>query len=159
MKKWIAIVLIAATTMMACNKSIGPERTSQVNEIVNEQQYVFVAETAHPSGGSNIRLSQGFDLRVTSNSVVAYLPFYGRAYTAPMDPTQGGIKFTSTRFQYNRTANSKSGWDITIKPEDVNDVQELHLSITAEGYGNLHVTSSNRQGISFSGQVMAPPVK
>jgi hypothetical protein len=159
MKKWIAIMLFSVSVLVACNKSMVPERVAEVKTIVNDQQYTFVAETAHPLGSSSIRLSQGFDLRITSTSVAAYLPFYGRAYAAPIDPNQGGIKFTSSRFQYTKAANNDGGWDITIRPEDVSNIQEMQLSISAEGAARLYVTSTNRQAISFTGQVMTTPAK
>ena len=77
MKKWIGIILIAAASLVACNKSMSPERAAEVQQVVDEQQFVFVAESAQPQSGSTIRLSQGYDLRISKNSVVAYAHITG----------------------------------------------------------------------------------
>jgi hypothetical protein len=73
------------------------------------------------------------------------------AYSAPIDPSQGGIKFTSTKFEYIKQPGKKDGWDITIIPKDASDVQKLYLHVTSKGYATLQVTSTNRQPISFNG--------
>ena len=49
------------------------------------------------TGYRSIYLSPYYYLKVSKDTVVAYLPYFGRAYTAPADPTEGGIKFTSTK--------------------------------------------------------------
>jgi hypothetical protein len=77
---------------------------------------------------------------------------------APTDPTEGGIKFKTTRFDYKAKTNKKGGWDILIVTKDKNisdmrDVQSLRLSITSTGYASLNVTSTNRDPISFDGYI------
>jgi hypothetical protein len=130
-----------------------------IKDMVESQNYVFQAQMVMPSGGRSHQLTTDYDLTVTKGSVIAYLPYFGRAYSAPIDPGQGGIQFTSKDFDYAATAGKKGGWDILIKPKDARDVQELSLNISEEGYGNLQVISTNRQPISFNGIVAAPRKK
>jgi hypothetical protein len=81
------------------------------------------------------------------------VPYFGRAYTAPMDPTKGGIQFTSTKFEYKETKRKKGGWEILIKPKDTQDVSQMVLTVSETGFASLQVISNNRQPISFSGYV------
>jgi hypothetical protein len=90
---------------------------------------------------------------VLGDSIVSFLPYFGRAYSAPLDPTKGGIQFTSTDFEYDQTARNKGGWIINIKPRDVQDVRQLTLTVTQSGSASLQVISTNRQGISFNGRI------
>ena len=46
---------------------------------------------------------------------------------------------------------------IEIKPKDANDVQQLNLNLSENGYGTLLVNNQNRQPISFTGK--ADPLK
>jgi hypothetical protein len=67
--------------------------------------------------------------------------------------SEGGIHFTSTNFEYKVTERKKGGWDIVIKPKDVQAVQEFNFSIFDSGSASLQVNSTNRQPISFNGYV------
>lgn len=121
--------------------------------MVENSNYVFHAEFANPMRGGNINLTSEYDLRVSKDTLVAYLPYFGRAYQAPMDPTDGGIHFTSTRFTYTKQQNKKGGWDIYVKPSDAKGVEKMFLSISEDGYASLQVTSSQRDPISFQGYI------
>jgi hypothetical protein len=113
---------------------------------------------ANPQTGSTRQLSPDYDLTITKDTIISYLPYFGRAYVAPVDPAQGGIKFTSTNFEYKQAKDNKA-WQITIKPKDTPDVHQLYLSIFDNGYATLQVISTNRQGISFNGYIEEGKVK
>lgn len=104
--------------------------------------------------GRTRQLTSEYTLEVVPDTVVAYLPYFGRAYTAPMDPTKGGIQFTSTKFDYKVDSLKKGGWSVKIRPSDVREVQDLNLQISSEGYATLNVTSTQRQPISFTGVIV-----
>src|SRR6266498_5130486 len=126
-------------------------KESIIKNSVETQEYIFHAQTALPVSGSSRLLTSEYDLKVTKNSVVSFLPFFGRAYSLPYGTTEGGFNFTSTKFDYSATGGKKGGWEISIKPKDVPDFREFSLSISENGYGTLHATSNNRQPISFTG--------
>ena len=136
-------------------------KTAAIKNMIDSQSYVFKAQSATPMSGRNRQLTSDYDLKVTKDKLVSYLPYFGRAYSAPIDPSQGGIQFTSKDFDYTTTPRKKGGWDIQIKPKDYRDVQQMSLTISEDGYASLQVTSINRQPISFSGYITAvkPPKK
>jgi hypothetical protein len=100
-----------------------------------------------------VQLTSDYSLTVRKDSVISYLPYFGRAYTAPIGKTSGGIEFTSTDFVYTSKQNKKGGWQIEIKPNDETDVRQMLLTVSKNGYGSLSVTSNNRQAISFNGYI------
>ncbi|MBV8252153.1 MAG: DUF4251 domain-containing protein [Chitinophaga sp.] len=152
-------VLLTAATMQlsAQKKETRAEkqavRQAQVAGWVNSQQFVYVPQTAIPMGGRVVQLTPDFSFEVTKDSIVSYLPYYGRAYTAPIDPTKNAMNFKTKDFTYEKTVRKKGGWDITIKPKDNSDINSINLSIGPEGYGSLQVTSYNTQPISFNGVI------
>jgi hypothetical protein len=85
---------------------------------------------------------------------VAYLPFYGRAYSAPINSSDNGIKFTSTDFAYSVKRGKKNSWEITIKPGDTPSVQQVYLSISSTGYASLRITNTNRDAMSYYGYIV-----
>ena len=130
-----------------------------VKKMVESQQYVFVAQSALPMGGRIRQLTSAYELKVTKDTLEADLPYYGRAYTAPIDPTQGGFHFKTKNFEYRAKETKKGGWDISITPKDVTDVRQLTLNISKAGYTSLQVTSNSRQPISFNGYIIEPDKK
>ncbi len=139
-------------------------------KIIEDQNFVFVATQAlpmsshdvtavlsklnSPFGAGSIQLTGGqYDLVVKKDSIIAYLPFYGRAYTSSLDPDDAGTKFKSKKFSYENKKRKKGGWNITIVPTDIKDHQKLTLLVTKSGYATLNVMNNNRQPISFNGYI------
>src|ERR1700733_10440077 len=120
-----------------------------VKNMVDNNNFFFVADYALPMQGGQKLLTSTYDLKVTKDSIIAYLPYYGQAYLSPAPgETEGGIKFTSTNFSFTQKQEKKGGWQITITPKDHDitnwrDVQQMRLDISKDGYASLFVNSSN----------------
>lgn len=141
-------------------QSKSDEKKAAITHLINDQVYVFTAQSSIPAGPSPDRqLNGNYDLTVTKDSIISYLPYFGRAYTAPMDPTKGGIQFTSTKFDYKVTEKKKGGWTIVIKPKDTDQASQLILNVSTGGYSSLQVIGNNRQPITFNGVVDARKLK
>ncbi|MGZ3852052.1 MAG: DUF4251 domain-containing protein [Flavisolibacter sp.] len=126
----------------------------QVKSFVESKEFTFQARTVIPMTGGSRQLTSEYDVRFLGDSVISYLPYFGRAYTAGYGSDNGGIEFTSTKFDYKAKARKKGGWDITIRPKDAKGVEEMDLTISDDGSASLRVTSTNRQPISFYGVVV-----
>lgn len=150
------IMAVMAITAARCTNEAYAQGTGiteeTVKRIITDQEYVFRAMRAMPLRGRTIQLTSAYDVTVSKDSVSSWLPYFGRAYAPPVDPSRGGIQFVSTDFEYQVT-DTKDGWDIAIRPRDAQDVQEMLLSVFDNGNATLRVTSTNRQPISFSGYV------
>lgn len=129
---------------------------ASVQKLINSKNFVFKAETVLPLSGGARQLTPDYDMRFLGDSIISYLPYFGRAYVADING-EGGIHFTSTEFAYKITGRKKGGWDIDIKLKDTRDVRQLHFIISEEGYATLQVISENRQAISYNGYIV--PVK
>ncbi len=129
------------------------KQVADIKKMVDARAYIFMAEFANPMSGGNRSLTSGYDLTVGKDTLIAYLPFFGRAYVAPIDPTEGGIKFTSTKFEYIAKPLKKGGWEITFKPKDTKDVRQMFLTISENGYATLYITNNDRDAISFQGYI------
>ena len=146
---WCFLVI----TGCAPQKSLDAKnsRAEDLSSAIDSKHYIFKARTALPMSGRSRQLSSEYDIRITGDTLVSYLPYFGRAYAAPMDPSRGGIQFTSVKFEYDVVKREKGGWNIRLRPQDVKEVREFILTVSAEGYGSLQATSINRQPISFNG--------
>lgn len=149
----IAVSCPNSATAQNSRKERQAAKEVAVQNMVNAQDYVFKAQMVLPVGGRTRQLTSDYDMKVSKDSVAAYLPYFGRAYTPPADLTGGGIQFKSRNFDYAVKAGKKGGWNILIRPKDVKDIQQLSLSVTASGYASLQVISNSRQPISFNGYI------
>lgn len=160
----------AVTALLFCIAVPAIAQTDKVTtqKIVHNQDFVFVATSAMPlssqdisavlnkmnngNGSGSINLTGSrYDLSIQKDSVVAFLPYYGRSYTASLNPDDAGIKFKSKDFTYQKVNRKKGGWNITIIPNDIKDHQKLTLSVSTSGYATLNVINNNRQPITFNG--------
>ncbi len=153
MKSLLFLVALAAAVPVSAQST---DKTAAMKNLVESKNYTFRAQTAMPQTGQVRNLTSIYDLKITANSIVSDLPYFGRAY-GPVDPNDGGIVFTSNDFTYTATPKKKGGWEIAIKPNDIKaDVRQMWLTITTTGYATLRVIANNRDSISFSGQVLSP---
>ena len=123
-----------------------------LKNMLESKTFVFKARTAYPQTGTSRILTPEYDVKFSTDKIVSFLPYFGRAYSANPYSSDGGIKFTSTDFNYV-ASQSKKGWRVTIIPKDANAVQQLYLDVSSSGYATLQVTSADRQNISFHGVV------
>jgi hypothetical protein len=129
------------------------EKSIDISSLVQQKQFVFKAESVLPMTGRFQVLTSDYDVKISSDSLVSYLPYFGRAYTAPIGSTQSPLDFVSTKFSSTTEARKKGRWIVTIKPLDNNDVRELVFHISPSGQATLSVSSNNRQSISFNGSI------
>ncbi|WP_158797311.1 DUF4251 domain-containing protein [Pedobacter sp. L105] len=165
---WLALLFSAVSVNAQTDKATTAR-------IVAAQHYVFIATTANPlnasdinkimsrmpgyTGGGNINLNNlNYDLTVTPDSLVSYLPYYGRSYAPRIGglPDDTGIKFKSKKFVYKSVPRKKGGWNISMIPKDTKDSYSMNLLITDTGYATLTVNSNNQQSISFDGYLSEP---
>lgn len=146
----LLIMMASCSAVMAQDK-----QATQMKEILDSKNFVFLAQSVTPSRGGFRQLTSRYELKVSGDSLICDLPYFGRAYTAPIDPSSGGFNFTSISYDYTITARKKKGWDVSIKPKDYRDVQQLFLNVFSNGTATLQVTSNSRQPILFNGVVTA----
>jgi len=154
----LAIVMVGAVVNRSQAQTTRQDKRNakeaEMKKVLESKNFTFTAQSVNPMRGATRNLTSEYDLKVQPDTVTAYLPFFGRAYTAPIDPNEGGIKFTSTKFSYSAQPK-KNGYQIIIKPTDTKDVRQMVLDVSLNGYGTLSITNLNRDPISFYGTVDA----
>jgi len=125
----------------------------QVQNAVQAKEFVFKAQTVMPMSGGSRQLTTEYTVKFLGDSIICDLPYFGRAYSASYGSQDGGIHFTSTKFDYKAKAGKKGAWDIAVKPKDEKEIQEMNFTISENGSASLRVTNSNRQPISFYGYI------
>ena len=60
------------------------DKKDPIQQAVNDKQYVFRARTVLPASGPTRQLTSEYDFTVNHDSIKAFLPYFGRAYSAPI---------------------------------------------------------------------------
>ena len=150
MKALLSLMIISfATTGLFAQD----EKSNPIENAINAKEYSFKARTMMPATGSVRQLTSSYDFTINHDSAISYLPYFGRAYVAPIGKSENALDFTSTKFSYKATKGKKGGWTIEIRPKDAGDIELVSINVSKNGYGTLYVTSRNRQGISYSGKI------
>lgn len=157
-KLHIVILALLSIGLASCGSTITTaqkqENASIIRQKVNDANFTFTAKHAYPTSFKSIYLSPFYSVKVSSDTISSHLPYYGRAYSAPMDPTEGGIKFTSTAFDYDVKQGKKSGnWIVKIKVNNKGNHISLLFDVWENGTARLTVSDSKRQPISFEGDI------
>jgi|SRR6218665_328597 len=142
----MAAILLGGTALLSAQDM----DSAVVRQKVESKKYTFVAQSANPMRGRTIQLTSLYDLTVSGDSVTAALPYYGRAYSAPINPSDNGVNFAAVTADY-KSIYRKKRWEITIRPKEVQNVNEMNLTIYPNGRASLQVNSNIRQPITFYG--------
>ena len=156
LKSWLLLLFVAASGTMAIaqnQETDEAETASKVSRMIETQRYLFKAQSVHPTRGRVVQLSTEYDLKVSPDTIQSYLPYFGRAYSAPIGESGGPMDFVSKDFEYTRKARRKGGWEISIRPKDGKGVREMFLVVFENGSASLRVTSNNREPISYNGYI------
>lgn len=124
----------------------------EIEDLLKNREFIFKAQSALPMRGSMIHLTSPYDIVVSGDSLTTHLPYFGRAYSGVGYNNQGGIRFTSTDFEYDVSDKRKKRWNIMIRPDN-SDVQQLILNVSESGFASLQVISTNKDPITFNGYV------
>ena len=150
----IALCSLNVNAQQTAKQVKQQEKATRITTKINDHKYTFVAEYVQPLGGVEHYLTTEYDLRVTKDSVIAYLPYFGRVYMdVPYNSTDDGIKFTSTKFDYKTDLKKKGGWTITINLNDVRRTSKLYLEVFQNGSATLQAISNSRDAITFLGHI------
>jgi len=152
------LLFFSALLFQACGSARSAAEKEQhaadIRKAVEMPDFVFKPTYAYPTGYRSVYLSPYYEVKVSPDTVRAYLPYYGRAYHASMDPRDGGYNFTSTDFTYKFTPGDQKGnWIAEVAFLDLDRAVTFRFEIWEEGNARLNVNDMNRQPISFQGDI------
>ena len=130
-----------------------------IKELIKSGNYKIEVSIAYPRGGASVPLTSSYSLEVRNDSVISYLPFYGRAYSIPYGGGDG-LNFKSSLDEYEVEPNpKKEKYEIKMKTRTSEDTFRFNLDIFFNGSSRIDVIMQNRESISYSGKIELLPLK
>lgn len=146
-------IIVCAVTALSAQAQQTDTAAQQVGNGISNRKFTFTAQTALPQTGRLIQLTSPYDISIKGDTIISYLPYYGRAYVAPMNTQDAGLAFTTTSFSYEVEKGKNGDWLLTIKTKDLRDNYTLLFTIYSNRNAQLLVSSGNQQPIRFEGYV------
>lgn len=160
MKAFILTVnLLLAITMPALaqnDKETQKEHIRQtVCEMLETRHYKVDVNYMNPQQGRSRALTDSYSLEVRNDSLFSYLPYAGRAYSAPYGGGKN-LNFRAPISQYGMKEGKKGKKEIRIDVSNDEDTYTYTLTVFPNGSTNIHVQPIHKQPISFSGKLELP---
>jgi len=120
------------------------QREQAVREAVDAKAYKINVDRVMPMKGGSKHLTSDYSLEIRNDSVYSYLPYFG---------VGKGLNFSAPLSEYTSTYSKKGNAKITLKVRNEEDNYLYNITIYPNGSSNIQVTPTNRQSISFSGEM------
>ncbi|MFB6317497.1 DUF4251 domain-containing protein [Saccharicrinis sp. FJH54] len=167
MKKIVAITvvlfLVAGYQSQAQQKLSRKERKAlneanalkETKALVDSARFVFVPSQALPLGMRTQNLDGTFRAKIQNDSIYSYLPFYGRAYKADYNSLDGPFSFDLPIEKFS-VDTLKKEYLLQFQVRNQDDLVKYVFHIGKTGYTTLSINSTNRQSISYYGNIEKP---
>jgi len=129
----------------------------QTKKLVEANEWQFDANQMLPSRGKSRTLTTPYNVVLKNKEVDSYLPYFGVAYSADYGSSESPMIFKAPIEEYSVEKGKKDGYIIKFQAKNKNDLVQYTFTISSNGSTNLGVNSTNRQHISYYGDLV--PVK
>ena len=155
----LAVLCAGSQVLYAQSKKEKAEKKAgAVKELINSRHYTVDVLRAYPMGGESVNLTSPYSLEIRGDSLISYLPYFGRAYSIPYGGGKGLI-FDAPITNYRCVINTKKTALITFESRNDEDVYQFQVDIIPSGSATIDVVPTKRQSISYQGDLNLLPKK
>lgn len=131
------------------------QRELEVKELIESKRFTIDVDRAIPMGGQSVNLTSPYSLEMRGDSVISYLPYFGRAYSAPYGGGNG-LHFNQSITGYTCTFGKKGKTHIHFATRTDDDIYRFDIQVFSNGSATIAVMPARKQSITFQGEVALP---
>ncbi|MDD6553320.1 MAG: DUF4251 domain-containing protein [Prevotellaceae bacterium] len=162
--KWLLTGLVGILSMLTVSctgtrltsaekAQLSVKRVENVKKMINDRHYCIDINEMQPMAGPSRHLDDGYSLEVHGDSIISYLPYFGRAYNVPYGGGKG-LNFTATIGHYTMTVPKDGEYLIKMNIDNGEDQLTYQLDIFTNGKSYVSVWAKEREPISFYGELV-----
>lgn len=150
-----AVAVVVLGLLTACSTMTAAERAEKalaVERALASRHYVVDVQMMYPRSGRAVNVSSNYSLEIKGDTVVSYLPYFGRAYSIPY----GGGKafnFSAPIISYESASDQKGKNYVRLVTDNEEDVITFQLEIFDNGQTTIDVQAREREPITYSGEL------
>lgn len=152
------IVIVASWMLGSCatteeRAAKKAETARLVMEALGNCHYKIDVQMMHPQRGASRHLTSSYSIEVRNDSLISYLPYFGRAYDIPYGGGKA-LNFSAPIGSYNEFFGKKGQRRIEIGTENDEDRYLYTIEVYENGSSTIDVIAQKRERISFSGNLI-----
>jgi hypothetical protein len=158
-KLFFSVTIACSALVLLCNCATTEERAARLAEqarkvaaALNERRFTIRVDRMYPQRGSAKSLSYGYSVEVRNDSLLSYLPYFGRAYTIPYGGGKG-LSFSAPISSYQEYQKKNNIRHIEIGVTNEEDTYLYTIDVFDNGKSSIDVQSRQRENIYFSGEM------
>jgi len=153
----LIIVLLSVLYLSGCATSEEKaaqmaEQAALVTRALNNREYKIAVDRMYPMRGSSRSASYGYSVEVRNDSLISYLPYFGRAYNVPYGGGKG-LNFSAPIGNYQEYMMRNGRRHIEIGVTNEEDTYLYTIEVFDNGNSSVEVRARQRERISYSGNV------
>lgn len=156
MKNWIIFFVMAAALAGCATTAERMEReartAAQVSEALASRHYTINVLMMYPQRGRAVNLTTNYSVEVKGDSLISYLPYFGRAYNVPYGGGKG-LNFIAPITGYQTETDRKGITRVVLTTENEEDRYQYVLEVSSSGDSYVQVQSRQRDFIRYSGRM------
>ena len=156
MKNRIIIIVMAAALAGCATTAERMEReartAAQVSEALASRHYTINVLMMYPQRGRAVNLTTNYSVEVKGDSLISYLPYFGRAYNVPYGGGKG-LNFIAPITGYQTETDRKGITRVVLTSENEEDHYRYILEVSSSGDSYIQVQSRQRDFIRYSGRM------
>ena len=161
MKRYfINLVLIALMAIIWCSCATSEEKAAQMAELsanvtnaLNHRDYKIAIDRMYPMRGSSRHVTYGYSVEVRNDTLISYLPYFGRAYNVPYGGGKG-LNFMAPIGSYQEFMKRNGLRHIEIGVSNEEDTYFYTIEVFDNGSSSVDVRARQRERISYSGNIV-----
>lgn len=158
MKKLILLTLMALAVAACSTMRLTPEEKAakeareqqQLAANLNDRHFTIHVNYMQPMRGPVKQLTPNYALTLHGDTLISYLPYFGRAYNVPYGGGKG-LNFTALATDYQVAKGKKGSYQVKIKARNEEDEFVYNIELFANGSASIVVYAHERDGIRFTG--------
>ncbi len=161
MKRVILLILVAiSAAILLSGCATSEEKAAQMAELsanvtnaLNNRDYKIAIDRMYPMRGSSRHVSFGYSVEVRNDTLISYLPYFGRAYNVPYGGGKG-LNFTAPIGDYQEFMKRNGQRHIEIDVTNDEDTYFYTIEVFDNGSSSIDVQARQRERISYSGNLV-----
>ena len=126
--------------------------SANVTNALDNRDYKIAIDRMYPMRGSSRQVSYGYSVEVRNDTLISYLPYFGRAYNVPYGGGKG-LNFTAPIGSYQEFMKRNGQRHIEIGVTNEEDTYFYTIEVFDNGNSSVEVRARQRERISYSGNV------
>lgn len=148
----MALFILGGCATTADRAEARKQMAQQVEQALADRHFSISVDMMYPRRGRTVNLTTDYSLEVRGDTLISYLPYFGRAYNLPYGGGKG-LNFTAPITGYQALKVKKDMTRVIIETQNDEDQYIYQIELFDNGSASVYVNSRERESINYTGRM------